>query len=184
MKYVNKNDNLERDNWRYIEISKINDKIIKNLVNNLKSDLSDDFFISFESLIKIGKKAEPIIESVINEKDDLGNFNKEILNFLLNYFKTNKIENNLVFQLYHPDFIVRARALMQIKERGISNKYLNYILPLTRDPDASVRWAVLNLLISLEQTHNPQIYNSLKSRLKNESNPIIQKKLKEFLHKN
>ncbi|KKL14318.1 hypothetical protein LCGC14_2516860, partial [marine sediment metagenome] len=51
----------ESTNWDVIEISKVSDKNIRILIDNLKLDkaeLSDDFFISFESLLKIGNRAE------------------------------------------------------------------------------------------------------------------------------
>ena len=57
-------------NWDLIEISQVDDKIIRSLINNLKldkSDLSDNFFIAFESLLKIGKKAEDSLETYVKE---------------------------------------------------------------------------------------------------------------------
>ena len=68
MNFLRNDGNLTEEdnaNWGVIEISKITNRIIEKLINNLKSELSDDFFISFESLIKIGKKAETMLEAVL-----------------------------------------------------------------------------------------------------------------------
>ena len=46
----------ESNNYDIIEVSKVNDKIIKKLLDYLKYDISDSFFISFESLLKLGNK--------------------------------------------------------------------------------------------------------------------------------
>ena len=172
-------ENLDKENWDFIEISKINEKIIKELIDNLKLDLSDEFFISFESLLKLGNKAESAIKSVINEIDDSHKFKKEIFNFLLNSIKAHEIKNPLILKLYHPDFTVRARAIKQI-EKNKDLKYLEFILPLINDPDDSCRWAVINLLISLNQIKNPKIFKKLKNHINFESNLIIRKKLKEI----
>jgi len=174
--------NLDKSNYEIIEISKVDDKIIKKLIDNLKLDLSDNFFISFESLIKLGKKAESALESVIHEIDDHHQFKKEIFNLLLNFIKNNKIENPLLLNLYHPDFIVRANALMQI-EKNNALKNLNFILPLISDPDDSVRWAVMRLLDSLDpsEKQNTIIFKKLKKQVDVEQNPVIQKKIKKIL---
>ncbi|KKM07664.1 hypothetical protein LCGC14_1731620, partial [marine sediment metagenome] len=79
MSYLRDNKNWDEEeniNWDIIEISKVNDKIIKDLILNLKldkSDLSDRFFISFESLLKIGKKAEAVLDSYIKDIDEFHN---------------------------------------------------------------------------------------------------------------
>ncbi|MFW9878964.1 MAG: hypothetical protein ACFFG0_38285, partial [Candidatus Thorarchaeota archaeon] len=71
MSYLRDNKIWEEEEdvqWDVIEISKVDDKIIRYLLDNLnleKSDLSDSFFISFESLLKIGKKAEKILDYYI-----------------------------------------------------------------------------------------------------------------------
>ena len=85
--------------------------------------------------------------------------------------------------MYHPDFVIRANALRDI-ERNDALKYLHLIIPIIDDPDDSVRWAVLNLLISLNQINNPIIYKKLKNRAKIETNQIIKKKLLEILSLN
>ncbi|MFX1392726.1 MAG: HEAT repeat domain-containing protein [Promethearchaeota archaeon] len=174
--------NLDKSNYEIIEVSKVDDKIIKKLIDNLKLDLSDNFFISFESLIKLGKKAESALEAVIHEIDDHHQFKKEIFNLLLNLIKNNEIENPLLLNLYHPDFIVRANALMQI-EKNNALKNLNFILPLISDPDDSVRWAVMRLIDSFDQSENqnPIIFKKLKKQAEIEQNPVIQKKIKKIL---
>jgi hypothetical protein len=174
---------FDKTNHKILEISKVDDKIIKRLIDNLKLDLSDNFFISFESLIKLGKKAESALESVIHEIDDHHQFKKEVFNLLLNFIKNNEIENPLLLKLYHPDFIVRANALMQI-EKNDALKNLNFILPLISDPDDSVRWAVMRLLDSLDQSENqtPIIFKKLKKQVEIEPNPVIQKKIKKILN--
>ena len=168
-------------NWKFIEISKVDDKIINNIINHLKFDLSEDFYISIESVLKLGKKAELALETQINEMDDYYIFKKELFKLILNYIKTNKIENPYLFDLYHPDFVIRANALRDI-ERNDALKYLHLIIPIIDDPDDSVRWAVLNLLISLNQINNPIINKKLKNRANIESNQIIKKKLLDVLN--
>ena len=173
---------LDKENYKIIEISKVDNKIIKKLIDNLKLGISDNFFISFESLLKLGKKAEFVIESQIKDIDDENNFKKEIFNILLKFIKTNEIENPLIKRLYHPDFIIRAKAIMHL-EKNEALKYLNLILPLTSDPDDSVRWAVIKLLGTLNHLENPNISKVLKKQLDFESNPVIQKKIKKMLKK-
>ena len=172
---------MEEEKWRYIKISQIDDKIIKQLVNNLKQDVSEDFFLSFDSLLKINKRAESEIERAIRQMDEQHQFKKHIFKFLLNYIKTDKIESPLLFQLYSPDFLVRAKAVLEIGKID-SLKYLNFLLPLLRDPDDSVRWSVINLLIN-KHINNSKIYKKLKKHVENESNPIIRKNLAKVFEK-
>ncbi len=167
-------------NWDIIEISKVSDQIIKKLINNLKSELSDDFFISFESLIKIGKKAEPMLKIVLNGSIEKLGFREDLFKFALNLIQSGEVENPQVFQLYNPDFIKRARAIMQIEDAENLN-YLNFILPLVEDPDDSVRWAAINFLINMKQLDDSLVYNKLINQMGKESNPVIQKKLKAVL---
>ena len=182
MKILQNNKNWDKENYEIMEISKIDDKIIKKLIDNLKLDLSDDFFISFESLLKLGKRAESAIESQIKDMDEVHNFKKEIFNFLHKNIKTNEIENPLITRLYHPDFIIRANAIMHI-DKNDALKYLNLILPLISDPDDSVRWAVIKLLGTLNQLDNPIISKKLIKQLSFESNPVIKKTIKKILKK-
>jgi hypothetical protein len=171
--------------WDVIEISKVDDKIIRNLFEKLKLntyDLSDNFFIALESLMTIGSRAEDVIDSYIKETSEIHNFKIDVFNFLLNFIKNNTIEFILVPQLYHPDFITRARTIFKIEQAG-DKKYLNFIIPLLNDPDDSVRWAVIRFLDNLNLVRNPLVYTELKNFLELESNPIIKEKLKEIFKK-
>ncbi|MFX1275111.1 MAG: hypothetical protein ACFFBP_19845 [Promethearchaeota archaeon] len=175
--------NTEDDlNWDVIEISKVTNKIIKNLVENLKRDLSNNFYISFESLIKIGRKKniKPIVESYIKTMIN-GDWRKDLFKFILKYINNKDIKNPLIFQLYNPDFIKRARAIMQVQHAGALN-YSKVILSLMDDPDDSVRWAALNFFISLDQLNNSEFQNKLKSRINKEINQTIQKKIFQILY--
>jgi len=49
-------NNIDNPNWDVVEVSKVNDKIIMKLLNYLKYDVSEKFFISFESLLKLGNR--------------------------------------------------------------------------------------------------------------------------------
>ena len=170
--------NSDKSNYKIVKVSKVNDKMIYKLINNLKLGLSEDFFISFESLLKLGKRAKSAIETQYNHMDDDHNFRKEIFNFLLNCMDED-IANPPLERLYHPDFIIRANSIMQL-EREDSLKYLNLILPLISDPDDSVRYAVVKLIDSLNQVNNPHIYKRLQIRVEIESNPVIQKKNRKY----
>ncbi|MFX1409825.1 MAG: HEAT repeat domain-containing protein [Promethearchaeota archaeon] len=175
----------ENLNWDVIEISKVNDKIIKKLINNLKldkSDLSDNFFISFESLLKIGKRAEYALNSYIKETKQIHNSKIDIFNFILNCIKNETIEDNLVPKLYHPDFIIRARTIFRIEEAN-DIKYLRFILPLLNDPDDSVRWAATKFLDSHNLIKNPLVFKELKNFINKESNPVIKQRVKEIFKK-
>lgn len=186
MNFLRNDGNLTEEdnaNWGVIEISKITNRIIEKLINNLKSELSDDFFISFESLIKIGKKAEPMLEAVLKDSTEKLGFQKNLFNFALNFIQNDEVENPLVLQLYNPDFIARARAIMQIEDTEDLN-YLKHVLPLVEDPDDSVRWAAINYLINKAQLNDPIVYKKLSIQMEKESNSVIQKKLTDVLLKN
>lgn len=178
-------DESENINWDVIEISKVDDKIIKRLINNLKldtPDLSDYFFISFESLLKIGKRAKSVIESYINETNEIHNFKLDIFNFMFSFIKNEIVEDILVPYLYHPDFNIRARTILKIEKVG-DLKYLKFILPLLNDPDDSVRWAATKFLDTHKLIKNPLVYRELKRFFEKESNPVIKQKLKDILKK-
>ncbi|NHJ22715.1 MAG: hypothetical protein EAX91_17360 [Candidatus Lokiarchaeota archaeon] len=167
----------ESNNYDIVEVSKVNDKIIKKLLDYLKYDISDKFFISFESLLKLGNKVpEATIKNIIRELEQTHNFKKELFQFILNFTKDNMVEYHLLPQLYSPDFIVRARAVMKIKENN-DVRYLKFLLPLLDDPDDSVRWSVIKFL-SLH-IDNPIIHFELKKHQNKELNPIISENLKE-----
>ncbi|MFX0072138.1 MAG: HEAT repeat domain-containing protein [Candidatus Hermodarchaeota archaeon] len=169
---------MEEENWQFIEMSQINDKIIKRLIDNLKLDMSEDFYYSFESLLKLGKKAEAQIDLAFKEMDEVHQLKKEIFNLLLRNIREKKIDYPLIPKLYNPDFLIRARTIMEIGKKG-DNKYLKFILPLINDPDDSVRWAVINLLVD-KYLDDPLIYELLKAKTRKELNPVIRKKLERI----
>jgi len=188
MSYLRENkiwEEEENKNWDVIEISKVDDKIIRILIDNLKLDtaeLSDDFFISFESLLKIGNRAESVLDSYIRQTNEIHNFKVEIFNFLLDFIKNSSLKHVLVPQLYHTDFITRARTIFRIEEAG-DMSYLKYLIPLLNDPDDSVRWAVIRFLNSNNLLKNPLIYKELKNLIEKESNSVIKENLKEIFKK-
>ena len=172
----------ENTNWDIIELSKVNDKIIRDLIFNLKldkSDLSDDFFISFESLLKIGKRAEPVLDSYIKETNEIHDYKVDVFNFLLDFVKSNTLEYLLVPKLYHTDFITRARTIFKLEQTG-DKKYVKFLIPLLNDPDDSVRWAVIRYLDTHDLVKNPLIYKELKRFIERESNIVIRDKIKEI----
>lgn len=185
MSYLRDNKVWEEEedlNWDVIEISKVDDKIIGYLLDNLKLDkidLSENFFIAFESLLKIGKKARNVLNSYIKETDEIHNFKVDIFNFMLDFINDKEIEYLLVPQLFAPDFITRARTIFKIEQAG-DKKYLKFILPLLNDPDDSVRWAVLKFLDTFKMINNPLVCKELKCFIENESNPVIREKSKEI----
>ena len=89
MSYLRDNKAWEEEEnlkWDVIEISKVDDKIIRKLIDRMKldsSELSDSFFIAFESLLKIGKRAEQTIDSYIKETSEIHNCKVDVFNFLL-----------------------------------------------------------------------------------------------------
>ncbi|MFW9970409.1 MAG: HEAT repeat domain-containing protein [Candidatus Odinarchaeota archaeon] len=178
----------EEDNINYdiIEISKVDDKIIRRLIKNLRlhtSDLSDNFFISFESLLKLGKKIEPVLDSFMNEIREIHYFKVDIFNFIFEFVKNNTIKYVLVPQLYHPDFVVRARTILKLELTGDMN-YLKFLLPLLSDPDDAVRWALIRFLNKhIHLLRNPLVYKELKSYAQKELNPVIKEKMIELFKK-
>jgi hypothetical protein len=175
----------ENSKWDVIEISKVDDKIIRILLDEMKLEadiISDNFFIAFESLLKIGKKAENAIDLYIMETRQIHNFKIDVFNYLLNFIKENALEYLLVPQLYHPDFTTRARTINKIQQAG-DTKYLKFILPLLNDPDDSVRWAVIRFLETYGLVKNPLVFKEIKRFVESESNPVIKEKLKECFKK-
>ena len=182
LNYISNNKNQEELNntcWDIIEISKVNDIIINKLIDTLSLGISDDFFISFESLIKLGKRARSGIILYI-EKKELDTFIKNVLVYILYYIDNQEFDLPLVANLYHTDFIIRAKTIMRIEEEGIT-PYMNFILPLINDPDDSVRWAIIKLLITQNLIKNPLVREHLKNHLIEELNPIIKKNIQIFL---
>ena len=170
--YLGDNNNYDDDGyWDIIEVSKVDDKIIKNLLNHLKDKISENFFISFESLLKIARKIPELeVNKIINELDESDLFKQEIFKFILRYIKEEVIEYHLLPQLYSPDFIMRAKIIMKIKEYD-DKKYIRFLIPLLNDPDDSVRWSVIDYL-SMHKD-DKIIYKNLKNHMNYELNPII-----------
>lgn len=170
---------LDNPNWDVMEISKIDDEIIKKILDKLCSGISDDFFLCFESLIKIGDKAKSVIISFI-QYNEVKPFIKDVLYLILNIIEKRQIDHALLLKLYHPDFVIRARTIMEIENSGKAN-YLKFMIPLIEDPDDSVRWALIKFLVSLKLINNPMVKDKLEDHLRDEKNPIIVKKIKEIL---
>lgn len=167
--------------WEKVKISNLNPRDIKKLiVNILNLDISDDFFLSFESLSKIGEKAVPLIDEILNNRIE-NNFRTNLLSYISKY-NQHKTDNNLIIQLYHPDFITRARTIMFLEENQY-DKYLSYLLPLLEDPDDSVRWALVKLLDNQKVYEFKNLKNKLKDAFAQEINPIIKKGIEELLKK-
>lgn len=179
MNYLGDNNNYDDEgNWDIVQVSKISDKIIKRLLDYLKSGISESFFISLESVLKLGNK---IPESEIRQTIPLftlDDYKKDLFKFILDFINQDIIEYHLLPQLYSPDFITRARTVMKIKEND-DKKYIKFLLPLINDPDDSVRWSVIDYLVKYQ--HDQKIKSELRNHLENESNPIIYDNLKSIL---
>ena len=170
----------ENDEWDIIKISEINDKIIKRLLDYLKSDITEQFFISFESVLKLGNKVpETLIKSIISELEHKDESKKELFEFILHFTQDSTVEYHLLPQLYSPDFITRARAIMKI-EANNDLKYIKFLMPLLDDPDDSVRYKAIKFLSQFSE--NPSIQKQLKAHLDKELNPIIYDILKGSLN--
>lgn len=169
----------EYDNWDVIEVSQVNDKIIRKLLNYLKCDISDNFFISFESLLKLGNKIpQTTIKKLIEDMEKAHEFKKELFQFILNFTEEGLVEYHLLPELYNPDFIMRAKAVMKITDNN-DTRYIKFLLPLIDDPDDSVRWSVIRFL-SQHKT-NPIIHSELQEHLEKELNPVIYNNLKQII---
>lgn len=174
------NRSLEEDDWHYVKISTIDEKIIKKLIDNLKLDVSEDFFLSFNSLLKLGKRAESEIQSTISEMDEYHKFKKEIFRYLLKHIRYSGSDYPLVTKLYDPDFLIRVQAIKEIDKKDLN--YLKFLLPMIKDPDDSVRAAVINLLIDMH-LEDLKVVKHLKRQINRESNPVIKEKLRNIIEK-
>ena len=173
-------EDLYDSNWQLINISNVDDKIIKRLLSKLNFGISDDFFLSFESLVKIGEKARKEIVSFM-KSNDLDPFINEILTFLLKLISEEDVQKPLLIRLFNPDFIMRAKTIMEIDERG-KEEYFKYVIPLIDDPDDSVRWAVIQLLISHNLIQkNPIVEEHLREHMRSEKNKVIKEKIRELV---
>jgi len=110
--------------------------------------------------------------------DKTHNFKKEVFQFILKFSKDGLVQYHLLPQLFNPDFIVRARAVMKITEHD-DIKYIKFLLPLLDDPDDSVRWSVIKFLS--RHVGNPIIHSELSIHLDKELNPVIYDNLKTIL---
>ncbi|MFX1398146.1 MAG: HEAT repeat domain-containing protein [Promethearchaeota archaeon] len=166
--------------WDTIRLSEITIENIQALAYNLTLDLSENFYIAFDSLEKIGVKAQKTLVSTIKslKKDD---WRKKILNYLANSLKDSIIALPLVSRLYHPDFIQRARAIIIASELSGGIDYFDYILPLLDDPDDSVRWAVLNFLEGKKLLDSLLVQKKLRGRIKIEKNEVILQKMNSLI---
>ena len=171
--------NKEDLNWGVIEVSKVTNKIIKILVDNLLFDLSENFFISFESLIKIGKRVKPILNATINRLS-IDNWRRKLFKFILKYIDNKEIKNPLIYQFYNPDFLTRVHAIM-LAQQSIDMSYVDFILPLVNDPDDSVRWAALNFFINQDQLQDFKVQKKLMVRRDIELNNTIQNKIIDII---
>ena len=174
------NRSLEEDDWHYVKISTIDEKIIKKLIDNLKLDISEDFFLSFNSLLKLGIRAESEIQSTLKEMDEYHKFKKEVFRYLLKHIRYNGSDYPLVSKLYNPDFLIRVQAIKDIDKNDLN--YLKFLLPMIRDPDDSVRAALINLLIN-KHLEDPKVLKQLKRQINKESNPVIKEKLSKIFEK-
>ena len=179
MNYLGNNNNFDDEGyWDVIEVSKISDKIIERLLDYLKNDISDNFFISFESVLKLGKKVPEWQLHQLMTNFESNHFKKDLFKFIIDFTNQETIEYHLLPQLYSPDFIIRARTIMKIKEND-DKKYVKFLLPLIDDPDDSVRWSVIDYLAKYKEDY--KINSILNNHLMNESNPIIHKNLESIL---
>jgi hypothetical protein len=173
------NEEIGDSKWDLIHVSNVDDKIIKKLLDKLSVGVSEDFFISFESLLKIGERAKLQILSYLQEHK-LDSFIREVLFIILQFIDGGDIDFPLIVRLYSPDFTVRAKTIFEIMDRE-QNNYFKFIIPLIEDPDDSVRFAVLKYFISQDLLTNPIIRNKLKARISKELNPIITEKIREII---
>lgn len=167
-------------NWDMVKLSEVTLENIKALAHNLTLEVSENYYISFNSLEKVGLKAQKALKSTLKslKKND---WRKMIINYLVNSPKDSIITSPLVSHLYHPDFIKRAQAIIIATELSGSIDYFDYILPLLDDPDDSVRWAVLNFIESKKIYKSTLVQEKLRGRSKLEKNEIVLSKISKFL---
>ena len=113
--------------------------------------------------------------------DEFHKFKKEIFKYLLNYVRYSSSEYPLVAKLYNPDFLIRVQGIKEIDKKDLS--YLKFLLPMIRDPDDSVRAAIINLLIK-KHLKDPKVLKLLKRQINKESNPVIKEKLRKIFEIN
>ena len=183
MRYLHSNNpwNDEELNYDLIEISKIDQEIIQKLVKNIiNQPLSDEFYLSFESLLKIGSKAENFVKTGLKKLKQHQLFREEILNLVLEGIASQQTDLNIISKLYHPDFLIRSETIRHLEKEDL-RKYLRYILPLLKDKDDAVRWAIINQLFKNDLHKKEKISSFLKEHSKRETNPVIKAKLEKCL---
>ncbi|MFX1236670.1 MAG: hypothetical protein ACFFAS_01110 [Promethearchaeota archaeon] len=174
---MNSNNNIplveETNQWAIIHVSEVTPRNINALIKNLKLPLSENFYISFNSLIKLGKKARKNLQFEIKNivKSDWRKYLFEIL--LENASERPHNLYPLVSHLYYPDFVKRAQAINVASENNLGADYFDIILPLLDDPDDSVRWAALNYLISKDKVNMMIVQGKLNERREMEQNKTI-----------
>ncbi|MGV9171764.1 MAG: HEAT repeat domain-containing protein [Promethearchaeia archaeon] len=170
---------MEEQNWQLMEVSEVNDKIIENLLIHLKINLSEEVFISVESLLKIGKKAESQIDDFLTRYSKSKKYHIALIQKISKYLKNEGV-NPTLLKLYHPDFIIRAKAIMQLERKEIL-KNISLIIPCFTDPDDSVRFALVKSLINLDLINHRSFKSLLKNHCKKESNSVIRDKIKKHM---
>ena len=178
MNLLDYKEEIDDSNWHVIELSKVDDKIISDLVKNINSEISEEFFISFESLIKISKEKIKLIKSAFDKVKEAEDLRKILLNYILKSLN-GSMKDSTVLKLYNPDFIIRSRTIMELAD-SCNISYQKYIIPLLNDPDDSVRWSVLQFIIKNELHKNKSIIQKLKERRKIEGNNVIKKKIESL----
>jgi len=179
VKFFTKNNswNDEDFHWDIVEISKVNSNIINQLVSNiLDLEIGDNFFISFESLLKLGTKAQPAIAKRLKKVNGTKSIKKLLLTYLSNRNSQSDDAFPLVKRLYHPDFLIRATTISRLSLHE-SKKYIDYILPLLEDPDDSIRWAVIKFLVKNRPIPLGEIKKIFQEHFEVESNQRIKDKI-------
>lgn len=169
----------EKTSWDTVKLSDVTVENIVALINTLKQEICENFFIAFSSLEKVGKRAQKALKSEIKKlkKED---WRIKIFEYLINHPTIKDNPHHLISQLYSPDFIHRARAVMIATECSWGSEYFEYILPLLEDPDDSVRWAVLNYVSTNINKSEKTARRMLRKRCKIEKNNIIKKRMGEL----
>jgi uncharacterized protein YdiU (UPF0061 family) len=168
-------EDFDDTNWHLIQLSDVNDKIIFELLKNINSDLSEEFYISFESLMKISKEKTHLIRSAVDKIKETEDLRKIILDYIIQS-ENGSDKDSTLLRLYNPDFITRARTVMELAESQ-SKEYSKFILPLINDQDDSVRWAVLQFIMKNNLHNEEPIKKKLIERKKIEKNTVIKERL-------
>jgi hypothetical protein len=105
--YLGDNNNYDDEGyWDVIEVSKINDKIIERLLDYLKNEISENFFISFESVLKLGKKIPEWQLRQFITTFESNDYKQDLFKFIIDFINQETVKYHLLPQLYSPDFII------------------------------------------------------------------------------